>query len=63
MIAAATLDDLARSGRVRESRIREAERYARVTPGPPGNLRQRAGYGDGLSVNDECDLRILAALD
>lgn len=63
VIAAATLDDLARSGRVRESRIREAERYARVTPGPPGNLRQRAGYGDGLSVNDECDLRILAALD
>ena len=63
VIAAATLDDLARSGRVRESRVREAKRYARVDPGPPGDLRQRAGYGDSLSANDECDLRILAALD
>lgn len=62
-ITPATLDDLVRSGRGRELRVREAERYARVEPEPPGALRQRAGYGDSLSTNDECDLRILAALD
>ena len=62
-ITPATLDDLVRSGRGRELRVREAERYARVEPEPPGALRQRAGYGDSLGANDECDLRILAALD
>lgn len=62
-ITPATLDDLDRSGALRGSRFREAKRYARVTPGPPGNLRQRAGYEDSLGANDECDLRILAALD
>lgn len=63
VIAAATLDDLARSGEIREFRVPEAERYARVEPTPPGDLRQRAGYGDSLDENDDCDLRILAALD
>lgn len=62
-ITPATLDDLDRSGALRGSRFREAKRYARVAPGPPGNLRQRAGYEDSLGANDECDLRILAALD
>lgn len=62
-ITPATLDDLVRSGRGRELRVREAERYARVEPEPPEALRQRAGYGDSLGANDECDLRILAALD
>ncbi|WP_017179252.1 PIN domain-containing protein [Actinomyces timonensis] len=63
VIAQGTLDELARSGEFRDARTREAERYARLVPGPPGDLRQRAGYGEVPGVNDECDLRILAALD
>ena len=38
-ITPATLDDLDRSGALRGPRFREAERYARLAPGPPGNLR------------------------
>lgn len=63
VIAQGTLDDLARSGDFKDARTRQAERYARLVPGPPGDLRQRAGYGEVLGTNDECDLRILAALD
>jgi acetyltransferase, GNAT family len=63
VIAEAVLDDLHRGGELKNFRLRGAERYARVDPGPPGDLRQRAGYGDFLGANDDCDLRILAALD
>ncbi|MBE6484894.1 MAG: GNAT family N-acetyltransferase [Actinomycetaceae bacterium] len=65
VIAEATLDELRRNknGNLKACRLREAERYARVTPGPPGDLRQRAGYSDHPNPNDEFDLRILAALD
>lgn len=63
VIADATLDDLHRGGELSRFRLRGAERYARVKPGPPGELRQRAGYSDNLGANDDCDLRILAALD
>ncbi|MDO4243541.1 MAG: GNAT family N-acetyltransferase [Actinomyces sp.] len=63
VIAAATVDELRRGGTLMGSRLREAGRYARVDPAPPGDLRQRAGYGDDLGANDDCDLRILAALD
>lgn len=63
VIAKATLDDIARSGDRRDERIRESRRYPILEPDPPGDLRQRAGYGDDLTANDECDLRILAAVD
>ncbi len=62
-IAESTLKDLQRGKERKDSRLREAQRYPVLRPRPPGDLRQRAGYGESLNANDECDLEIMAALD
>ena len=62
-IAESTLKDLQRGKEHKDIRLREAQRYPVLRPGPPGDLHQRAGYGENLSANDECDLEIMATLD
>lgn len=64
VIAEATRADLQRGGNEhRAKRLRYAEHYPVVSPKSPDDLRERAGYRQNPRVNDECDLRILAALD
>ena len=63
VIAEASLDDLSRGRASSTARVAVAGQYDRVRPGEPADLRRRTGYGECLSANDKCDLRILAALD
>lgn len=63
VIADGTLDDIGRGGEREARRRRAVAEFPVLHPGPPGDLARRAGYGASLSVNDDCDLRILAAVD